>query len=715
MQESMFSPLWHRYSQLKPKLKNKVKVQPQQYRNQQWYIITGVSGNQVRINSSGYAIIGRCDGRFTIQQIWQAVLEVNTEDAPTQDEVIQLLNDLDEHDLLVYDVLPDMQNLFKRKKIKQTQHLKAHVNPFTFRIPLWDPSQFLNRFNPILSTLFSSFSIIVWLAFILLGTLLLVTHWVELSAHATLHLATQRYILIAWLAYPVVKAIHELSHALAIKKWGGVVKETGITLLMLTPAPYVDATDVVRFKSKYQRVIVSLVGIMTELFMAVIALIVYLTSQPGLTQDIAFVIAFICGISSLLFNGNPLLRFDAYYAMCDWLALPNLASRSKAYWSNFLSRLFLGGKDNLKPLNLAKGEQKWLFVYAPLSLLYILLVFSTLIIIVGSKSFILGLILTTVFTIGFLFKPLYSLVKRILTLSHQTNRATKTKLLLIGITALFIIGVFIVPMPNTTMAEGIVLLDDNAQLRAESDGVLRRIFVKNNEIVSKGQLIMLLENDDLNQDQNDQQNQLNKLNVDQYNAIFNNPEQAKNIAEQIEKLKLAIERTNEKIENLKVYSNENGRLVMPQQQDLLNAYIKQGTAIGYVLNQENIKLRVALPAGDINQVKNRLVNVNVKLQEQIDQTYDANVDSFAPSATNTLPNKALGDQGGGALSTNPEDKTGLTSTLPIFWVDLSLINGSVPRAGGRAYIRFNQVSEPMAQQFFRHVKQIFLSQFNPTS
>jgi len=138
----------------------------------------------------------------------------------------------------------------------------------------------------------------------------------------------------------------------------------GVTLLFFTPAPYVDASAANAFRDRWHRAAVSAAGIMVELGLAAAALWVWLEVEPGPLSDFAFVVLFLCGASSLLFNGNPLLRFDGYHLLCDLLEMPNLAVRSQAYWTHLMLRL-LGGTDGAPAPEMARGEHKWLLLYAP--------------------------------------------------------------------------------------------------------------------------------------------------------------------------------------------------------------------------------------------------------------------------------------------------------------------------------------------------------------
>jgi putative peptide zinc metalloprotease protein len=653
-------------------------------------------------------------GTFTLQQVWQSLLDTMGDDAPTQGEVMQLLNELDHKEFLLYDVVPDLPNLFRRAKKKAVDKRNTFINPFAFRIPLWNPSELLARCSTLPDLLLNRYTFMAWCVLILVGLSIMLVHWGALVAFAKSHMATARFVLIAWLSFPVVKAIHELSHALAIKKWGGDVKEVGITLFMLTPAPYVDASAANAFKSKTKRAFVSLIGIITELALAALALIVFVNAQAGFTQDIAFAIAFICSVSTLLFNGNPLLRFDAYYALTDIFSLPNLAMRSRAYWTQMVSEKLLDPKW-VKPMHVATGEAKWLIGYAPLSLLYSLFIFSAIVLWLGEKSVFLGLAALTYVLVAMLIKPLIRLIKKVSSQAPAGVAQLKVKALMASLVLVLLATFFLWPLPYSTTAQGVVWVPDHARLRAQTDGVLRNINVKNRQQVALGQTILVLDNPELMVEEATLTQQLAKLEVDHYQAMLTNPQQSVMIADLIKKTQTEQARVREKIAGLTVRAGANGYLWMPNQQDQLGRYVKKGDLIGYVMDKDSVNVRVALNAQDVSMVQQDVMAVEVKTADHLDETIPAVIQQITPSTTLQLPSMALGERGGGDFITDPMDDSGLTLLQPVVLLDVNLPNTVFERAGGRAYVRFDHTPTPLAMQVYRYLKQVFISQFNAQS
>ena len=274
------------------------------------------------------------DGLRTIQQIWDSACAELGDDVLTQEEFIRLLAQLHQSDVLHADVAPDTREATDRDgKQRRRKLVMSILNPMAIRLPLLDPDDFLTATMPLVRPFISWFGAILFLAVAGYGLVLAVMHWAELTENITDQiLATESLWLLA-VTYPLVNALHELGHGYATKQFGGEVHEIGIMFLVLIPVPYVDASAASGFRDKSKRMIVGAIGIMVELFLGSLALFVWLGAEPGAVHAVAYNVMLISGVSTILFNGNPLLRFDGYYVLADALEIPNLGSRLTKYLS----------------------------------------------------------------------------------------------------------------------------------------------------------------------------------------------------------------------------------------------------------------------------------------------------------------------------------------------------------------------------------------------
>jgi putative peptide zinc metalloprotease protein len=571
-------------------------------------------------------------------------------------------------------------------------------------VALFDPTRLLNRLEPALRTLLHPALLASCVLVAFAGALMVAVNWQALAAHAGANLQSARYLLLAWLCYPVLKALHELAHAAAVRRWGGAVHEAGITLLFFTPTPYVDASAASAFRARHQRALVSAAGIIVELLAGTVALAVWLAVQPGLIRDIAFVALAIAAVSTFLVNGNPLLRFDGYYVLSDALDLPNLAARSTAYWVYLVQRYLLGASSWIAP-PVAAGEGKWLLCYAPLSFAYRLVLACAAVLWIGSKSWLLGVLVALLIFAMVMVRPMTGFLKAAL------SAGGRGRALLAAVAVA--VAVFVVPLPFTVLGQGVVWPPDDAQLRTDADGFVGEVLAKTGDPVEAGQVLIRLYDPALIAEQAALASRMSGLRAEQYDSLLRNPVRALDVLQQIERATAELERAEQRLEGLNIRSKAAGRLVLAHPEDLPGSFVRKGAMVGYVLTPGSLNVRALLGGEDAPLVRGRARAAEVWLAERPDQPLTGQVGRDTPAATQALPNAALGDRAGGAYRTDPAD--GMRALEPLFQVDVGVAGQRVERIGGRAWVRFDLGAEPLALQGYRRVSQLLLSHFNPAA
>jgi putative peptide zinc metalloprotease protein len=181
-----------------------------------------------------------------------------------------------------------------------------------------------------------------------------------------------------WLAAIAgVKVLHELGHALACRHFGARPREMGLLLLAGAPALYCDVSDAWRLPSKWQRMAVTAAGMAVELLLAAIALVIWRHAAPGLLSALCLSLIVVCSVGTLAINANPLVRFDGYYLLADWLETPNLADRARGLFRSIWRSWLLGESPPVDPL-VSPRKRRSLWAYAVLSKLYLCAVLSGL-------------------------------------------------------------------------------------------------------------------------------------------------------------------------------------------------------------------------------------------------------------------------------------------------------------------------------------------------
>jgi putative peptide zinc metalloprotease protein len=708
---SLFSTRWYRVADLKPRLRPQVRVQRKRWRDQLWFVLTDeATGRHHRINDATYHFIGRCNGLRNVQQIWDAVLQMHSDAASTQDEIVDLLVSLNEAELIQFDRIPDVDSLFQRRDESRRRRLRNLVNPLAFRLPLGDPNALLARFDGLGKLLFRPITFWLWLLIIAAAALSAAGEWRELSAFGSARLHSPIYLGLLWLTFPVIKAFHEIGHGLAVRRWGGDVHEAGVALLVLMPAPYVDASAASGFLGRQQRALVSAAGIMVELVIAAFGLLLWSQLSGETARDIGFALLFIGSLSTLLFNGNPLLRFDGYYVLCDVLDLPNLAARSTAYWQHLLRRNVLNLPS--EPPQIGRGEGKWLLAYAPLAQTYRLLITLTILFwLAGLWLFAAGLA-AIYFAVTMVALPLWRGFTQSLAVATPGAEMARTRRRLLWLLALPALLIFVLPLPHSTVAPGIVWLPDKAQIRPEVDGFVSELPVKDGSQVHIGELIARLDNPELLVQREQLESRLLGLQAERYRLLLKDPEGAQNQAVVIEKTEAELVRAQAKLGDLEIRAKVDGRLVMPRQTDLPGHFVRNGETMAYVLADGLAVIRAAVPEKDIALVQQHTRSAEVRLPEMPGRTLAAIVQADTPAASRELPSAALGDHGGGTYLTDPSDEHGRRLQEAVFMLDLKLVDTELKHIGARAWVRFDHGYAPLATQLYRRLAQVFIRQFS---
>ncbi len=720
--EPLLSPDWYRVSALQPRLRQGVGVSRQIVRGEVWFVLSDpVSGKHHRFNDIAFGLISACDGERTLDQVWTRCAEQShapNTSTPTQGEALRVFSLAFAANLLMANVSPDAAALVRAQTKQQRQRTRAAVNPLSFRVPLWNPDVFLNQHIARLRWLFSGAPGVVVIALAALGVVLLAFNASAVAVEAQSRLGSGTMWLALWLAYPVVKGLHEMAHAFAVKAYGGQVHEMGVTLLMLTPVPCVDASASVAFSNKQQRMAVAAAGIVVELVLATFALLLWLNLEAGGVKDAALAVLLIGGLSTLLVNGNPLLRFDGYHVLSDFLELPNWAQRSQALW-RFLAKRWVLRQTAISPFEGdAPGARPWLLAYAPLSWVYRAVLMAVLAVWLASVQPWLGLTAVAWALWSLCVQPIFLALRFVLHAPDLHGQRFKA----VGLTALcsaaLLLILFALPLPYRTQAPGVVWLSDEAMVRLGTDGFVEEYFAVDGEQVVVGQALLRLSNDVLQADAQRAQTALARLEVERAASFDTDAVRAGVANDALVRAQAEAGRLQERVNQLTVRAAAAGRVVISPGTSVLGQYLPQGHLVAHVLSADAALVKVMVRNEDIEQV--RTVNssgaspaerISVELAHLPRAHWAARWVASVPQASNNLPSAALGESAGGGIATDRSDKSGRTAREPRFQIDLRLDASSPARIGERCQVTFVHDDASAAQMLALFARRSLLRHF----
>jgi putative peptide zinc metalloprotease protein len=701
-------------AELRPRLRGHAEIHRQRFRGRTWYVLEDrVSERFHRFSPQAYQVIGLMDGQRTVQELWDIACDRLGDAAPTQGELILLLSQLHAADVLQTERAPDAAEISERGRRQRRQRARSQLaSLFSWRIPLVDPERLLQWMLPAVRPLAGWPGALLWLSVVAPAALLLAMHWRDLTHGAVDQLASAQNLLVFWLLFLGIKALHELGHAALTKAYGGEVHDMGLMLLVFTPVPYVDASAAWKFPDKWQRIAVGAAGMLVELFLGALALYVWLAAEPGLVRTLAFDTVLIAGVSTVLFNANPLLRFDGYYMLADWLESPNLRRRANHYLGHLCERFLFGGEPE-RPV-VARGEPAWFVAYAVASFLYRVVVVVAISLFLGRVHFYLAFFFFVFASALWLVVPLCKGVAHLV--SGPRLRSVRPRA--IGVSAALLAAVVALlgftPVPHRSRAEGVIWVPEEALVRTRVQGFVDTLLAQPGERVRRGQPLFRLRDEELLAQAGEIEARRREL-LARYDdhAAAQERVAAQMVRDELRYVERDLAEARRRVADLTVAADTDGAFVVAAPEDLPDRFVRQGELVGYVMDLDTITVRSVVPQADIDLVRAETRGVQVRLAERLAESVPGVIRRVVPGASEDLPAPALGTQGGGRLAVDPRDDRGVTAFERVFQVDVELARS--PRfvnVGGRAFLRFDHGRAPLAQQWYRQLRQLFLSRLD---
>jgi putative peptide zinc metalloprotease protein len=720
-----FSESWYRVADLHPRLRATVQVHRQHFRGQMWQVLQDPTSNQFfRVNDSAYTFIALLDGRRTVADVWETCNAELGDNAPTQGEVIQLLGQLYTSNLLQGELPPDAEGLLGRFQKRRMREVRGKVMNLMFiHIPLFDPDAFLNRWVKLFGKLFSWPGFVGWLMLIGVGISAVIGRAGELTdpARNVLDPANLPFLYIGIL---LTKVVHEFGHAFACKRFGrldgggGEVHVMGVMLLVLTPLPYVDASSCWAFRSKWRRVLVSSAGMLSELALASVAAIIWSKTSPGTTiHVICFNMMFVASISTLLFNANPLLRYDGYYILSDIIEIPNLSNRSRQYLYYLVRKYAWGVRRVTNPAHSA-GEKAWFVFYGIASTIYRVFICVAILLRVADKLFIVGAILAIGAFISWVITPLFKFIHYLATsgeLARTRGRAVGSTLLTL---AAIVVLLGQVKFPDRVRVQGIVSVPAGSQAELWTDvgGQVVSAVPSGTWVTPDGEPVMVLANPELEARYQALLCERVRLEVERRLLRERQPAMAAPARRAIDALDRDIETVTEQLAALRVQAPREGVWLSPEYSRSSGQYASPSQPLGTVLDGRTMIIRAAVDQPDailIEQALREPGAVAIRVVSRPDLELTGTIHSVAPTAREELFSPALSFAAGGSVATDPTDQTGRMADQRIFEVVVIPDATDVPlRIDQRVVLRFEMPPKPLAQQWWRRVLQLVQQRFH---
>lgn len=673
MSGAIYSDAWYKIANAHVGLLPGVKATPQSYRGQAWVVLEDAYAHRFyRITPDAHDFLKTLHPGISVDDAWQAYLREQPQRAPGQEEVVQLLSQLHISNLLYFQDTADSRQIDKRAHETQQKEFKAKALSFLyFRVPMWDPDDFLNATDRWIRHLPALLVWALWIGVLVAGAAVVLTRWDQVASSSQGAFAWANLPLL-YLCMAVMKVVHELCHGFVCKRHGGKVHTFGLMFLVTTPLPYIDTTASWTFPNKWHRMLVSSAGMMADLFMAAAAALLWAATGPGLVNSLAFNVMLIGSVSSLLFNGNPLLRFDAYYVLADFLDIPNFYQKAQQYWFYLGDRYLLGSHAARTPVDV-ESERKWLLMYAPVSLLYRLMVSYAIVLFVMDLWFGLGLVVFCITFYMLIAMPLWKAIKHLFGPRVQAHR-WRAWLGAGGLSAGLVVLLFLLPLPYSITAPGVVQFSRASVLYAPSDARLAEAQAGNGQWVRAGEPLMRFDPEPMRLDMLQLERERDELLAMQRAALSERGVDVAQLQEQLDTKQQRLLELQRRLESLTVRAPHEGRYVTLQGRERLGSWLNQGVELGHVLDGTGGHQFVAVisqeQARELFGVELGARQVRLRGQSDVDLALGELV--ILPYERARLPSAALGWLGGGELAVSTQDERGEKAAEAFFEVRASL-------------------------------------------
>ncbi|MFO8008912.1 MAG: hypothetical protein R6V05_14385, partial [Candidatus Brocadiia bacterium] len=538
-----------------PPVRRDIEFVPQYYRGKLCYVAKDpVSTNYFRLREPEYIVLHCFQRGMGVEQI-QRELRDKTGQEVSAFEIYKFANQLQGSGLLKSKGMGDVPRLAEQKSKMHRQKLRRVLSNYLFiTIPVWDPDRFLDRLLPAFRLVWNRFFFALWLVLAAAGLWIIVGNFSQLAADAFSLLSGWNLLILSGVVYGM-KLFHELGHGLACKLYGGEVHAIGPAFLVFQPCMFTDTSDAWLMPDKWDRIKVSSSGIIVEVLMASLAALIWISSEPGMVKHVAYTTMIACSISTVLFNANPLLRFDGYYILSDLLEMPNLRMNAEGYLGRLFDRYLLG----LEPEQAESvGDERHIYLlYGSVRIVYKLVLVLSIGFFLYSLFEPLGVFMWATSLYGMVLVPMWRRGKR-LAQQYSRGKVRSRYLLVLVVLAAAIAGLCLVPIDYSVEAPCVVVPEQATVVRAAVQGQVEQVLVRPGQQVRGGQPLVRMSNDRLSRKAEQTRHRLAEVEVRLRSALAQDAALYRMLGRQAESLRQELQELQERLGRLTLKAPHDG-------------------------------------------------------------------------------------------------------------------------------------------------------------
>lgn len=621
-----------------------------------WYLIEDESnGRYFRVGITEYVLLSLFNGRRTLDEAIAKLASLPHCDDLSEEEVASLARWVIDSGLAETSAAKSRGRIDDLRERELVQQAMQWLNPVAIRIPLFNPDRLLARLYEACRFVAGWPMLLVWLLVFFAGAMTFMMEAESFWRHQIQSISGVDFLWlgVSWL---LLKMLHETAHGMMCKHYGGRTSQFGLLLLLMVPLPYVDVSSSWRFATKSQRILTAAAGMLIEAFIAAIAIMVWAKCSPGPVQYHAGNLFLAATVNTLLFNGNPLMKFDGYYMLVDWLEIPNLYTRGRSFVKSWMKWAFFGTPFQMKT-EPSPTKNRIVRIYGVLAFIWLALIYVSL----GAAALNMfngvGLLIAMLAWVLWIGLPVVQLVRYLAT-RHTTENPSRCRFYVLTFSmAAVLYAVFtLVPAPESISAPAVVVNDKVVEVRTRSAGFVKSILVSDGDVVAEGEVLVELDNPELLADVARMNSEIAaselKASVYKNNGDLATWQMEMETCEGLKKQRSELE---EQRRQLQVLAPAAGVVNSANLGEFESVYLEEGEELLSIIQSEAKQVVAMLTQQDAVwlRLRDTSCKVSISFYGSTRGKIEGKVVEISPRATNRVPHFAFASTNGGPLSVVP--------------------------------------------------------------
>jgi putative peptide zinc metalloprotease protein len=614
-----------------------------------------------RIGRAEYVLFTEIDGKTTLEEVITRANSFLGEELFNQENVKITLQWLMQNQLLSDSSDETVKGRLQLEERFRKQKLLGKFNLITIKIPLFNPDPIFEKISPWLRWFTGPGFAVIWGLTVLYGCMVLYQKSDQFFTVATAALSPEN-VFFLWLAWFLLKILHETSHALTTYRYHGRVFEAGILFIVFFPLTYVNGSSTWNFPNRWQRIHAAFAGIYAELFVAAVSVVIWADNPSSVAGNIAHNMVIVAGFSSLIFNINPLMRFDGYFILSDLVAIPNLYSRGKSFVSSVWTRIFFGEWRYLP--RYSRKQEIFIAIYGVAAWIWRLLIMTFLLLLVASTVHGFGIFIAIVSCLMIVGMPVWRLKGTLLGLYRENQPAFKRFCAVTGLfISMTILLLNLLHWERELRAPAVVQYENESLVRVKVAGFVEEIFVKSGEQVTQGQILLELSSPDLVAELSQQKIRLDQVLLQKRNAIIREDVTSYQVLEeQSLVIRKNIKALEEDLADLKVTAETDGTVLAYRLEEILGVYLTRGREILSIVTENDKKLLASVDQKEIESFRGMEGKPLEVIKRSMDRSFFMGiVTQVSPKADTSVPDKAFNAAYGGPLAVKRAQQSSVSS------------------------------------------------------